>query len=602
MKERKQDSVSLHQCKEKSCRMAILPKTGWHTVKASFTVAVALIVTNALGLGKTSNTFLSKTVDIGQSKTGSSKEKCPDWQGRGFNKHPSPNLLFLAMPYHPKQCRILDETVAQLAVSPTLGSNIMASDLRKQGREVYHFGFGQSPFPVPDLVVQSLKDHAHEKDYLPVAGLPTLRQAISQWHTEILGQSMTPAQVLIGPGTKELMFALTMVMDAAILIPEPSWVSYHPQAHLCGRTILPVHTNEHYKITPRHLQACLDRVPSPENRAKLLILNSPSNPCGFVYSPGELEAIAAVCRAADNVFVLSDEIYNLLTYNLQDNINDNHDHNGNSNIKNSIKSNADSDTNTEGKGKAADQLLQMTSISTYYPEGTIISNGLSKWAGAGGWRLGWFSLPQPLIEAGIGSKMEAVGSEIYSATSAPIQHAAVTVFTHWSLLQGQIRAAAAICSYCAGECIRMLKENAPLLQVNAPQAAFYLWLNWEGYREGLATTFAVHNPSQLCALLAAQTGCVLLPGSAFVGAQSQDATKLTTRLAFTNFDGKAALAQWQQRLDQRLLDQQVDQQQGAVSSPEIILPALQPVLQGLTSLTTFIEQHLTLTTPPSTTL
>ena len=114
--------------------------------------------------------------------------------------------------------------------SPTLNINEISSDLQDQGKTVYKFGFGQSPFPVPEVVVEALKKYANEKAYLPVEGLYSLREAVANYYINQENIDILPDNVLIGPGSKELMFILQMVFDCTTIIPSPILVSFESQS------------------------------------------------------------------------------------------------------------------------------------------------------------------------------------------------------------------------------------------------------------------------------------------------------------------------------------------------------------------------------------
>src|SRR5690606_7376175 len=236
------------------------------------------------------------------------------------------------------------------------------------------------PFPVPAPVVQALRDHAAEKDYLPVRGLYELRRAVAHYTERKAGIDRTAEDVLIGPGSKELMFLLQLVYYGDLVIPTPAWVSYAPQAKIIGRNVnfLPTEADANWLLTAEQLD---EHSSEDEGRPRVVILNYPSNPTGRTYTPQQLQDIAAVARK-HKLVILSDEIYGELHH--------------------------------EGAH---------VSIARYYPKGTIISAGLSKWCGAGGWRLGTFTFPRELrwlLDA-----MASVASETYTSTSAPIQYAAV---------------------------------------------------------------------------------------------------------------------------------------------------------------------------------
>ncbi|MGB0723745.1 MAG: pyridoxal phosphate-dependent aminotransferase, partial [Gammaproteobacteria bacterium] len=243
--------------------------------------------------------------------------------------------------------------VRNLGQSATLAINARSREMAANGREVFRMGLGQSPFPVPAVMQSALHAHVHEKDYLPVEGLRALRESFCGYLRRTEGLDYLPENVLIGPGTKELMFLVQMVYRGDIVIPSPSWVSYAPQARIIGRKVewLPTDMEQGLRVTPEALEAVCAKDPV---KPRLLIINYPGNPTGASYSAEQLQAIAEVARR-HRMVVLSDEIYSGLHF--------------------------------DGGHQ---------SIARWYPEGTIISNGLSKWAGAGGWRLGAFAFPESL--------------------------------------------------------------------------------------------------------------------------------------------------------------------------------------------------------------
>ncbi|MBN2313090.1 MAG: aminotransferase class I/II-fold pyridoxal phosphate-dependent enzyme, partial [Sedimentisphaerales bacterium] len=249
----------------------------------------------------------------------------------------------------------LNLNIRGIGQSATLAINELSRQLQNEGKHVYRMGLGQSPFPVPSPVVEALRMHAHEKDYLAVRGLSLLRKAVARFHRQKDGVDINPKNVMIGPGSKELMFLLQLVYYGDIILPTPCWVSYAPQAKIIGRNIKLIHTTFENKwlLTPEQLETYL----SAENdhyKPRLLVLNYPSNPHGGTYAPGDLEEIARIAKKHEMI-ILSDEIYGQLH------------HEGNH-----------------------------ISIARFYPERTVISSGLSKWCGAGGWRLGTFVFPSTL--------------------------------------------------------------------------------------------------------------------------------------------------------------------------------------------------------------
>jgi aspartate aminotransferase len=201
----------------------------------------------------------------------------------------------------------INPAVRDLGHSATLAINERCQRMLADGCEVIRLGFGQSPFPVPEVVVDELRRQAHQKAYLPVQGLPELRDAVAAYLDRTEGLSYSPKQVLIGPGTKELMFLLQFICEAELVLPSPSWVSYAPQAGITGRPVrwLSDARDIDAGLDPDALDALCAEQPG---RTRLLVLNYPNNPTGSTYTAEQLEAIAKVARK-HQVLVLSDEIY-----------------------------------------------------------------------------------------------------------------------------------------------------------------------------------------------------------------------------------------------------------------------------------------------------
>ena len=384
----------------------------------------------------------------------------------------------------------LNLNVRGLDTSATLAINEASSALQQAGKTVYRLGLGQSPFPVPDSVVRALQENAHQKDYLPVRGLQALREAVAWFHVRTNGVHRSADDVLIGPGSKELMFILQLVFYGDLVIPAPSWVSYSPQASIIGRQIRRVNTlaENGWRMQADELEAvCLE----DPDRPRVLILNYPNNPVGITYSDDELKAIAGVAEKY-GMLVLSDEIYSELHY--------------------------------EGK---------QTSIAKYYPQGTIISSGLSKWAGAGGWRLGTFLFPEGLrwlLDA-----MAVVASETYTTVSAPIQYAAIRAFEGGPDIDDYLSRSRHILKALGRNLTDRLRAMGCTLP--DPEGGFYLFPDFSAHQDKLKTK-GIQTSRDLCKKLLEDAGVACLPGTDF----GRPATELTVRMAYVDFDGAKALA------------------------------------------------------------
>ncbi len=376
--------------------------------------------------------------------------------------------------------------------SATLAVNDRCKSLQGEGKKIYNFGIGQSPFPVPTPVVNALKLYAHEKDYLPAKGLPALREAVAGFHKAKDNVDASPDYVLVGPGSKELMFLLQLCFYGEIVVPTPCWVSYVPQAKILGKKVRLIHTTfeDKWHITARRLSEFLE-TEHDIYRPRILVLNYPGNPDGQTYTTDQLKEIADVARKYE-LILLSDEIYGQLN------------HRG-----------------------------EHVSVARFYPEGTIISSGLSKWCGAGGWGLGTFTFPRNLdwlLDA-----MASVASETYTSVSAPIQFAAVHAFRGGVAIERYLWHARRILSALGRDCHRILTDAG--VRVHPPEGAFYLFLDFTSLADQLSLQ-GITDSTTLCESLLHETGAAVLPGSVF----ERPHEELTLRLSYVNFNGANALA------------------------------------------------------------
>jgi len=377
--------------------------------------------------------------------------------------------------------------------SQTLLLNEQSRNLESQGKKVYKFGFGQSPFLPPAPVIEALQGAAHRKEYTPVQGLPELRESVSSFHNAVDGLKILPERVYIAPGSKSLLYTVMLAFrELDVLVPAPAWVSYSPQAELCGHRALKVPTefDERWRVTPDALERVLrDGRPGTPS---LLILNYPGNPEGLSYTHSELEAIASVLRK-HGTWVIADEIYGLLH------------HQG-----------------------------QHVSLARHYPERSIITTGLSKWCGAGGWRLGVAMFPEESPPAML-EAVAGIASETYSCAPAPVQVAACTAYKQSPALDDYLFHQRRILSSLGDACHHLLIEGN--LKVHKPEGGFYVLVDGSNQVKGL-TARGISTDIEMCAALLSSTGVALLPGSAF----GMEPAAMTARLAYVEFDGPQALA------------------------------------------------------------
>ena len=369
---------------------------------------------------------------------------------------------------------MIKDIVKNLKPSSTLRINEISKKLESDGKKIYKFGFGQSPFEVPDDVIDELKNNAHQNEYLPMQGLNELRNAISKYASSQNSQNYKAENIIIGPGTKELMFLLQLLFDGDILLPTPSWVSYAPQALLGRNKVYWVETTSenNWFPTAKEIEKIILK---NKDKNYLLFLNSPNNPSGQICN--NLKEISFIAKKY-NILILSDEIYSELSFN-----------------------------------------KDFKSISEFYPEKTIVSNGLSKWCGAGGWRLGYFIIPEALTE--LKNSIKNLASETFSSVSAPIQYAAIAAYNnnHNEYINDSRSILKAVGEYV----FENLKSNTIIM--NKPQGGFYLM------PEFLIEKFSTSE--EMCSNILKETGVALLPGSDFGFSKE----RMITRLSFTDFNG-----------------------------------------------------------------
>lgn len=396
----------------------------------------------------------------------------------------------------------LNSNLSGLKPSATLAINEQSLSLLREGKATFRLGLGQSPFPVPESVVSSLRAHASEKDYLPVAGLPALRDAVAGHLNRGRATAFHADNILIGPGSKELLFILQMAFHSELLLPAPSWVSYAPQAKLLGLKTqwLPTTLEDSWRLQPKTLDDYCER---NGKHPRLLILNYPNNPAGSSYSDDWLAELAVVARKHE-LLVVADEIYWELSFD-------------------------------DNPG----------SLARHYPEGTILSTGLSKWCGAGGWRLGAFAFPDAL--ATLRNAMTTIASETYSAVSAPVQYAAVTAFAGAAELDDYLHHSRRIMKFILSAYESALGNVG--IKCAPAEGGFYLMPDFSNFRVELEK-YGIPNGTSLANQILQDTGIASLPGSEF----GLPDDSLILRIALVDFDGEAALAASGYRSTERLLD------------------------------------------------
>lgn len=282
---------------------------------------------------------------------------------------------------------VLSKRIQNITPSQTLAIAAKARQMKEAGEDVISFGAGEPECDTPAFIAEAAKkaiDGGRTK-YTPAAGISDLRRAVCAKFARDNGLVYDPSEIVVSSGAKHSVFNVCFALideGDEVIIPAPYWLTYPEIVLACGGVPVPVKTDETtgYKLTPSMLRAAV----TP--RTKLLILNSPCNPTGAVYSEAEVRAIAAVCEEA-GIWTLSDEIYEKFVYG-------------------GLKT------------------FSFAACSPWAREHTVTVNGVSKTYAMTGWRIGYLGAPAPVARA-----IAAFQSHTAGCPNAPAQYAALAALT-----------------------------------------------------------------------------------------------------------------------------------------------------------------------------
>lgn len=354
----------------------------------------------------------------------------------------------------------------------------------------YGFAFGQSPFPVPRVVQEALIKNVDKGQYAGSSGIPELKKAISDYNKRYFKIEIDPKDVCVGPGTKELIYNLLELFHGTVILPTPAWLGYLPQIRFLRKNFHMLPTGTNRKINPKELEHLILRL---HDRQKILILNNPNNPSGLVYSRLELEEIADVCRTYD-VVVISDEIYAMTTYDMS----------------------------------------QFTSMAEIYPEGTFVTNGISKSHAAGGYRLGYVLFPQKTSE--IMQNFKKILATEYTSTSTPIQYAAIAAFEEHKEIDEYFEITRSIHKMMGEYTYNALNEMEGL-KTTKPDSTFYLLANFNHFAPDFNAK-KIHTSQQFSESLIVHPYHTAIVGGDSLVLERND---FSARLAFVDYDGAKAM-------------------------------------------------------------
>ncbi len=350
----------------------------------------------------------------------------------------------------------------------------------------YGFAFGQSPFPVPKLIQDALIKNADKGAYAAISGIPELRNAISKYNKHYFEMDVAPERIYVGPGTKELIFNLLEILHGTVILPTPAWLGYLPQIRFLKKNYHMLPTRANKKISPNDLRKLALRL---QDRQKILILNNPNNPTGLLYDRLELEEIADVCKE-QNITVISDEIYALTTYNFS----------------------------------------KFVSMGKIYPEGTFITNGLSKSHAAGGYRLGYVIFPQHAAD--LGTQFKKILATEYTAVSTPIQHAAVAGFEISKEMDEYFEVTRNI-HQIMGEYTYHALTSIEGVKVTKPDATFYLLADFNAFAPDLQKANIQTSQKLSESLIIHPYHTAIVGGDSLV----LERTDFSARIAYVDYDG-----------------------------------------------------------------
>ena len=363
----------------------------------------------------------------------------------------------------------LNPNVAAVRPSETLAIMARAKALLREGRDVVALSAGEPDFDTPAPIVEAAHQALREgfTHYTPNAGIPELREAVAEKLRRENGLDVDAAQVLCSNGAKQSVAQVVLALcrpGDEVLIPAPYWVSYPEMARLAGAVPVALETGPEteYKVTPEQLDDALTE------RTRLLIFNSPSNPTGAVYTPEEVEALAAVLRRHEHVFIVSDEIYEHVLFDARH-----------------VSPGA-----LDGMG-----------------ERTVTVNGFSKAYAMTGWRLGYCAGPAWIVDAAA-----KVQSQLTSAPSSISQKAGVA-----ALAMSPEPVARMVEAFRRRRDVMLERVRQwPGVVCPKPEGAFYLFPDVSAYF-GRATPggTVIEGSEALCAYLLEEHGVALVPGSAF---------------------------------------------------------------------------------------
>lgn len=362
----------------------------------------------------------------------------------------------------------LSNRLNRLAPSATLAMSQKSSEMKAQGIDVINMSVGEPDFNTPDHIKEAAKKAIDENysRYSPVPGYPDLRKAIVAKLKNENGLEYSVNEILVSNGAKQSVCNTVMALcndGDEVIIPAPYWVSYPQMAKLAGAEPVIVNAGfeQNFKMTPEQLEAAI----TPKTR--MLILCSPSNPTGSVYSQEELDSLAKVILSHDELYVLADEIYEHINY--------------------------------VGKHASIAKAEGMR-------ERTIIVNGVSKAYAMTGWRIGYIAAPEWIVKG-----CNKLQGQYTSGPCSVSQKAAEAAYTMDQTCVETMRQA----FQRRRDLIVELAKDIPGLEVNVPEGAFYLFPKCSSFYGKACGDKVINNSTDLAMFLLEEGHVATVGGDAF---------------------------------------------------------------------------------------
>ena len=404
-----------------------------------------------------------------------------------------------------------------------------AFKLGKQTHDYYNFVLGQSPFHTPYILQDALAQSVKENFYSPAKGISRLIEEVAAFNKRHFDLDLDINQIVVGTGTKMIMYMLLRMLKGHFIVPAPAWIGYIPLLRFLNKSheTLRLKASHNYKVTPEELDTTLSKT----NDQTIFILNNPHNPTGALYSQTELKALTQVLKK-HNTIVISDEIYALTTYHQKD----------------------------------------FVSMAKIYPERTFVTNGISKDRSAAGYRLGTCILPTEDTER-LKDTYVKFASTLYTNVPTPIQHAAITAYQDHQEIKDYMDTTRKIHTM-AGRYFSKLASSIQNIHTSTPHGGFYFIIDFNNLKDKLNKK-GINSAQDLTqALLKKPYYIALVTGDA-IAIKEDD---FIARIAFVDYEGEKIFHHYQKERPKTIQEENT-----------FIETHMRHMIEGFNSLKQFIQ-------------